>query len=105
MHEVRLHHRHESGTSGSATRSPRRTSSDRDPEGWSLLEAVSVEHRWGPGDALRYIKDQVEGAEQAADRDASAAPPAADQDMYFKGAMFLNTCARSSTTKRSGGRP
>ena len=62
-------------------------------EGWTTyLECLYVEYRWGKTDGLKYVnayKTKVKN--QAAiipARGVNATPP---QDMYFKGALFLNT--------------
>ena len=62
-------------------------------EGWATyLECLYVEYRWGHDDALRYVnayKSKVKNAAPIiAERGVNAEPP---QDMYFKGALFLNT--------------
>ncbi|HZS71584.1 MAG TPA: M1 family metallopeptidase [Candidatus Acidoferrum sp.] len=62
-------------------------------EGWTTyLECLYVEYRWGKADGLKYtnaykakVKNQVP---IIAERGVNATPP---QDMYFKGALFLNT--------------
>jgi len=62
-------------------------------EGWATyLECLYVEYMWGREDALKYIngyKSKVK--KHPADhrpRGVNREPP---QDMYFKGALFLNT--------------
>ena len=62
-------------------------------EGWATyLECLYVEYRWGREDALKYIngyKSKVRNAQPIiAPRGVNREPP---QDMYFKGALFLNT--------------
>jgi aminopeptidase N len=62
-------------------------------EGWTTyLECLYVEYTFGYGDALKYVngyKSKVQNREPIiAERGIAATPP---QDMYFKGALFLNT--------------
>jgi len=62
-------------------------------EGWTTyLEALYVEHTFGHDDAVRYLngyKAKVRNREPIiTDRGIHRTPP---QDMYFKGALFLNT--------------
>jgi aminopeptidase N len=62
-------------------------------EGWTTyLEALYVEYTFGYPDALKYIngyKSHVQNKEPIiAERGIAATPP---QDMYFKGALMLNT--------------
>jgi len=62
-------------------------------EGWTTyLEVLYVEYTFGPEDALKYVngyKPKVQNREPIiAERGIAATPP---QDMYFKGALFLNT--------------
>jgi aminopeptidase N len=62
-------------------------------EGWTTyLECLYVEYMWGKDDALKYVngyKAKVKNAKPIiAERGINAEPP---QDMYFKGALFLNT--------------
>jgi aminopeptidase N len=62
-------------------------------EGWgTYLEAVYVEHLFGKADALRYLngyKAKVRNREPIITAcGVNATPP---QDMYFKGALFINT--------------
>src|SRR4029079_4860660 len=62
-------------------------------EGWTTyLEALYVEHRWGKEDAIKYLggyKSKVRNQQPIVpERGINAEPP---QDMYFKGALFLNT--------------
>jgi aminopeptidase N len=62
-------------------------------EGWATyLECLYVEYRWGREDALKYTngyKSKVKNALPIiAPRGVNSTPP---QDMYFKGALFLNT--------------
>jgi aminopeptidase N len=62
-------------------------------EGWATyLECLYVEYMWGHADYLRYVnaeKDKVRNIEPIITmRGVHQEPP---QDMYFKGALFLNT--------------
>ena len=62
-------------------------------EGWATyLECLYVEYRWGREDALKYTNGyqaKVKNSQPIiAPRGVNATPP---QDMYFKGALFLNT--------------
>jgi aminopeptidase N len=62
-------------------------------EGWTTyLEVLYVEYTFGHEDALKYAngyKPKVQNREPIiAERGIAATPP---QDMYFKGALFLNT--------------
>jgi aminopeptidase N len=62
-------------------------------EGWATyLECLYVEYRWGKADGLKYTnayKSKVKNDRPIiAERGVNATPP---QDMYFKGALFLNT--------------
>jgi aminopeptidase N len=62
-------------------------------EGWATyLECLYVEYMWGRADGLKYTngyKSKVRNAQPiVAARGVNATPP---QDMYFKGALFLNT--------------
>jgi aminopeptidase N len=62
-------------------------------EGWATyLEGLYVEYMFGPGDALKYVngyKSKVRNLEPIiTGRGIHRTPP---QDMYFKGALFLNT--------------
>ena len=62
-------------------------------EGWATyLECLYVEYRWGREDALKYTngyKSKVANAQPiVAPRGVNSTPP---QDLYFKGALFLNT--------------
>jgi aminopeptidase N len=62
-------------------------------EAWATyLECLYVEYRWGREDALKYTngyKSKVANAQPIiAPRGVNSEPP---QDMYFKGALFLNT--------------
>ena len=62
-------------------------------EGWTTyLENLYVEHRFGYADALKYVngyKSKVRNREPiVTQRGIHRSPP---QDMYFKGALFLNT--------------
>jgi len=62
-------------------------------EGWTTyMEALYVEYTFGHDDALKYLngyKTKVRNREPIiTDRGIHRTPP---QDMYFKGALFLNT--------------
>jgi aminopeptidase N len=62
-------------------------------EGWTTyLEVLYVEYTFGQEDAIKYVngyKSKVQNREPIiAERGIAATPP---QDMYFKGALFLNT--------------
>ncbi|HEV7398461.1 MAG TPA: M1 family metallopeptidase [Pyrinomonadaceae bacterium] len=62
-------------------------------EGWTTyLECLYVEYRWGKADGLKYTngyKTKVRNQKPIiSERGVNAEPP---QDMYFKGALFLNT--------------
>jgi len=62
-------------------------------EGWTTyLEVLYVEYTFGHEDAQKYVngyKAKVQNREPIiAERGVAATPP---QDMYFKGALFLNT--------------
>jgi aminopeptidase N len=62
-------------------------------EGWTTyLECLYVEYMYGHDDYLKYVnayKSKVKNARPIiAERGINAEPP---QDMYFKGALFLNT--------------
>ncbi|MGE5357500.1 MAG: M1 family metallopeptidase [Bacteroidales bacterium] len=62
-------------------------------EGWgTYAEAVYVEHLWGKDDALKYLggyKRMVRNQQPIlTEPGTSKVPP---QDMYFKGALFINT--------------
>jgi aminopeptidase N len=62
-------------------------------EGWTTyLEVLYVEYTFGHADAIKYVngyKPKVQSREPIiAQRGIAATPP---QDMYFKGALFLNT--------------
>jgi aminopeptidase N len=62
-------------------------------EGWTTyLEGLYVEYTFGHEDAIKYVngyKPKVQNREPIiAERGIAATPP---QDMYFKGALFLNT--------------
>jgi aminopeptidase N len=62
-------------------------------EGWTTyLECLYVEYMYGKADALKYanaLKGKVRNQQPViAPRGVNATPP---QDMYFKGALFLNT--------------
>jgi aminopeptidase N len=62
-------------------------------EGWATyLECLYVEYMWGKDDYLKYVnayKSKVKNQVPIiAQRGVNAEPP---QDMYFKGALFLNT--------------
>jgi aminopeptidase N len=62
-------------------------------EGWTTyLEVLYVEHRWGKADAIRYVN----GLRQKVGNQRAIVPPRGvnaepTQDMYFKGALMLNT--------------
>ena len=62
-------------------------------EGWATyLEAVYVEALWGRADAIRYIngvKSKAQNKQPIITQRGIHRQP--DQDMYFKGALFLNT--------------
>jgi aminopeptidase N len=62
-------------------------------EGWTTyLEVLYVERRWGRADSLKYaggLKPKVKNQRPIiTERGTNAEPP---QDMYFKGALMLNT--------------
>lgn len=62
-------------------------------EGWTTyLECLYVEYRWGKEDGLKYTngyKNKVQNRTPIiTQRGVNAEPP---QDMYFKGALFINT--------------
>jgi aminopeptidase N len=62
-------------------------------EGWTTyLEVLYVEYTFGHEDAIKYVngyRSKVQNREPIiAERGIAATPP---QDMYFKGALFLNT--------------
>jgi aminopeptidase N len=62
-------------------------------EGWTTyLESLYVEYMWGKDDAIKYLngyKPKVQDKQPIiAERGVNANPP---QDMYFKGALFINT--------------
>ncbi len=62
-------------------------------EGWgTYAEGVYVEHMFGPADALKYVNGYKS---KVRNRQPIIGPPGvnyrAPQDMYFKGALFLNT--------------
>ncbi len=62
-------------------------------EGWATyLESLYVEYMWGHDDALKYLggyKSKVRNQQPIiTPRGVNREPP---QDMYFKGALFLNT--------------
>jgi aminopeptidase N len=62
-------------------------------EGWTTyLECLYVEYRWGKEDGLKYTnayKSKVQNRQPIiTQRGVNREPP---QDMYFKGALFLNT--------------
>ena len=81
-------------TSGSATPSPRATcpTSGFTRPGRTYAEGIYVEHMWGKADALKYLNgyaSKVRNREPiVAPRGVNRVPP---QDMYFKGALFINT--------------
>jgi aminopeptidase N len=62
-------------------------------EGWTTyLEGVYVEHMFGHADAIRYLnglKPRVKNAQPIITQRGIHRQP--DQDMYFKGALFLNS--------------
>ncbi len=60
---------------------------------------------FGHDDALKYTNGyKIEDRQQGADHHAARHRRAPNQDMYFKGALFLaHAPQRSSTTMRSGG--
>ena len=62
-------------------------------EAWATYaEGVYVEHMWGKADAIKYINGYVSKVRNrepiVAPRGVNKVPP---QDMYFKGALFINT--------------
>jgi len=62
-------------------------------EGWTTyLEGLYVEYRWGKADGLKYVngyqKKVANRTPIITTRGTNMEPP---QDMYFKGALFLNT--------------
>jgi len=62
-------------------------------EGWATyLEGLYVEYTFGPADALKYVNGYKMKVQNQAPiitpRGLHRTPP---QDMYFKGALFLNT--------------
>jgi aminopeptidase N len=62
-------------------------------EGWTTyLEVLYVEYRWGRSDSLKYasgLKPKVKNVRPIiGERGTNIEPP---QDMYFKGALMLNT--------------
>ncbi len=62
-------------------------------EAWATYaEAIYVEYMWGKDDAIRYLGGYVGKVQNRAPivppRGVNKVPP---QDMYFKGALFLNT--------------
>lgn len=73
-------------------------------EGWTTyLEGLYVEHVFGYDDALKYVngyKDRVRNRDPIITQRGIHRPPS--QDQYFKGALFLHTCAASWMTTRSG---
>jgi aminopeptidase N len=62
-------------------------------EGWTTyLEGIYVEHLFGQEDAIRYLnglKPRVKNVQPIITQRGIHRQP--DQDMYFKGALFLNT--------------
>ena len=62
-------------------------------EGWTTyLEGLYVEYRWGKADGLKYVngyKSKVANTDPIISHRGENA--ASTQDMYFKGALFLNT--------------
>ena len=62
-------------------------------EGWTTyLESLYVEYRWGRADALKYLnayKSKVKNQQPIiSERGVNSTPT---EDMYFKGALFINT--------------
>jgi aminopeptidase N len=62
-------------------------------EAWATYaEAIYVEHMWGKAEGLRYLGGYVPKVQNrvpiVAPRGVNKVPP---QDMYFKGALFINT--------------
>ena len=62
-------------------------------EAWATYaEGVYVEHMWGKADGLKYLNGYVSKVRNrdpiVAPRGVNKVPP---QDMYFKGALFINT--------------
>ena len=62
-------------------------------EGWTTyLESLYVEYRWGRADALKYLnayKSKVKNQHPIiSERGVNSTPT---EDMYFKGALFINT--------------
>jgi aminopeptidase N len=62
-------------------------------EGWTTyLESLYVEYRWGKADSIKYVngfKSHVQNKEPIIPAyGVNATPP---QDMYFKGALMINT--------------
>ena len=62
-------------------------------EAWATYaEGIYVEHMWGRDDAIKYLNGYVSKVQNrvpiAAPRGVNKVPP---QDMYFKGALFINT--------------
>ena len=62
-------------------------------EAWATYaEAIYVEHMWGKDDGIRYLNGYVAKVQNrvsiVAPRGVNRVPP---QDMYFKGALFINT--------------
>lgn len=62
-------------------------------EAWATYaEGIYVEHMWGKDDAIKYLNGYVSKVQNrvpiVAPRGVNKVPP---QDMYFKGALFINT--------------
>ena len=62
-------------------------------EAWATYaEGIYVEHMWGKDDAITYLNGYVSKVQNrapiVAPRGGNKVPP---QDMYFKGALFINT--------------
>jgi aminopeptidase N len=62
-------------------------------EAWATYaEGIYVEHMWGKDDAIRYLNGYIPKVQNrvpiVAPRGVNKVPP---QDMYFKGALFINT--------------
>jgi aminopeptidase N len=62
-------------------------------EGWTTyLESLYVEHQFGTADAIRYVNGyQLKVANERPLIQERGNHNEPDQDMYFKGALFLNT--------------
>ena len=74
-------------------------------EGWTTyLEGLYVEHMFGKADALKYVngyKSKVRNREPIITQRGIHRTPS--QDMYFKGALFLNTLRSVVNDLTSGG--